>query len=198
MPQSNDVESVMRQEEIEITFEDLLDREKIRQNLARYCRGVDRQDIELLSSTYWPESWDSHGIFECTGHDFCRAMPSVWPTMKTAHLLGEPYIELQGNFANAETYVFAYHRLGKEPDTKDAYIGARYNDRLEKRSGRWKFIHRVVVFDWYRDVGASFPWDDSVFALAKMPQRNYSATKSDYSWELFANTPFTRKVPPRD
>ena len=38
----------MSQEEIEITVDDLLDRQKIRENLARYCRGVDRQDIDLL------------------------------------------------------------------------------------------------------------------------------------------------------
>jgi hypothetical protein len=177
----------MRQEDIEISVDHLLDREKIRHNLARYSRAVDRQDVDMLASTYWPEAWDAHGMMEGTGHEFSQAMLPIWPTMKMAHLLGQSYIELNGNFANAETYVLAYHRLGEAGATSDAFIGARYNDRLEKRGAIWKFIYRASIFDWYRGIGESAPWDNSIFALQDMPKQNYGATDTDFSWELFAN-----------
>ena len=179
----------MRQENITITVEDLLDREKIRHNLARYSRGMDRQDAELLASTYWPDGWDDHGMVEGTGGFFAEALISMWPTLKMGHMLGQSYIELHGNLANAETYFFAYHRMGNNDATRDVYLGGRYNDRLEKRAGEWKFLHRVAVYDWCRDAGPSVPWNDLLFPFSDMAARSYGGQADDYSWKLFSNGP---------
>jgi hypothetical protein len=62
-------------------------------------------------------------------------------------------------------------------------------DRLEKRGGAWKFIHRVAIYDWSRNAGPSEPWDDVLFPFAAMPRRAYGAQQDDYSWDLFANVP---------
>ncbi|WP_052730309.1 nuclear transport factor 2 family protein [Sphingomonas sp. SRS2] len=180
------------------TLENLLDREKIRQNIARYARGVDRQDMALVTSTYWPEAWDSHGMLECTGYEFCESLDAIWPTMRMNHTIGQSYIELRGNFANAETYAFAYHRIGEGGATKDVFIGARFADRIEKRGDTWKFIHRAVMYDWYRDVGPSVPWDDSIFPFANMPQQSFGATKDDFSWTVLANSPLERGAEERN
>ena len=182
----------MPHEEKEITVDELLDREKIRHTLARYSRGMDRQDPELLASTYWPEGWDDHGVMESSGADFAEGMKPLWPTMRMGHMLGQIYIEIHGNFANVESYFFAYHRIGEGDDTKDAFLGGRYNDRLEKRGDSWKFIHRVSVYDWCRDAGPSFPWDDSVFPFSNMSERSRGATHNDYTWELFSNGPLRK------
>lgn len=179
----------MRQEDIDITIEELLDREKIRHNFARYSRGMDRQDRELLASTYWPDGWDDHGMMQSTGAKFADGMVLMWPTMRMGHMLGQSCIEIHDNFANVETYFFAYHRIGEGSETKDAFLGGRYNDRLEKRGSTWKFIHRVATYDWCRDMGKSMPWDDAVFPLGSMGKRNYGGTSSDYSWTLFRNEP---------
>jgi short chain dehydrogenase/SnoaL-like domain len=48
----------MRQENITITVADLLDREQIRHVFARYSRGMDRQDADILASVYWPDGCD--------------------------------------------------------------------------------------------------------------------------------------------
>lgn len=186
----------MRQADVEITVDELLDREKIRHNLARYSRGMDRQDVELLSSTYWPEGWDDHGMIEATGRDFAYSMTKMWPTLKMGHMLGQVYIELHGTLANVESYFFAYHRIGEVGNTKDIHLGGRYNDRLEKRGSSWKFIHRVAVYDWWRDAGRSEPWDgkwqNDEGWVENLPSRSYGATENDYSWELFANTPIRK------
>ena len=176
----------MRQENVTITLEDMLERERIRHNLARYSRGMDRQDAELLESTYWPEGWDDHGLFIGSGKGFAEWMKPVWPTMKMDHLLGQSYIELHGNFANCETYFLAYHRAGEEP-TQDMFLGGRYVDRLEKRGEEWRFINRVAVYDWYRKSGESNPWQDTWWDNMNLDGRNMGKQAEDFSWELFAN-----------
>jgi hypothetical protein len=155
---------------------------------------MDRQDAALLASTYWPDGWDDHGMIESSGEDFSRAMVPMWPAMKMDHLLGQSCIDIRDKFANVETYFFAYHRMGPGDETKDVFLGGRYNDRLEKRGSSWRFIHRVAVYDWYRDLGRSAPWDDSVFPFGGMPERSYGSAgdNADYFWELFANQPLRR------
>jgi hypothetical protein len=184
----------MRQKHVNISLDEIVDREKIRHNLALYCRGMDRQDKDLLGSTYWPDGWDDHGLFEGSGIDFGEFMIPVWPKMKMQHLLGQSCIEVHGNFANAETYFFAYHRLGEAGATKDVLLGGRYNDRLEKRGDVWKILHRVVALDWWQDSGASAPWDGWFWNGRTMPERTYGSTDKDYSWDLFANVPFRKSL----
>src|SRR5579862_3908887 len=46
--------------------DELADREAIRDCLYRYCRGVDRCDMELLRSAYWPGAMDTHTGFKGT------------------------------------------------------------------------------------------------------------------------------------
>jgi hypothetical protein len=179
----------MRQEDITITVDELLDREKIRHNLARYSRGMDRQDADLIASTYWPDGWDDHGMVEGTGRFFADSMKPMWPTLKMGHMLGQSYIDINGNIANVETYFFAYHRMGEGESTRDVFLGGRYADRLEKRSNEWRFLHRVAVYDWCQDAGSSVPWNDAIFPFADMAARSYGGQANDYSWDLFANAP---------
>ena len=171
---------------------ELLDREKIRHVLARYCRGQDRQDMDALVSDYWPDGWDDHGMLEGTPEQFGEKVAQNWPALKMEHMLGQSYIEVHGNFANAETYFFNHNRLGEGQDQTDTLMGGRYNDRLEKRGDEWRILHRTVVYDWYRSLGPSAPWDDSLYSFGAMPARNYGHTSQDYSWELYANHPLRK------
>jgi hypothetical protein len=52
------------------TAETLLDREAIREVMARYCRGIDRLDVELIKSAYHPDAFDDHGPFKGLRDDF--------------------------------------------------------------------------------------------------------------------------------
>ena len=49
-----------------ITPQQLADREAIRDVAIRYCRGVDRLDVDVLKSAYWPDATDHHGDFVAT------------------------------------------------------------------------------------------------------------------------------------
>ena len=50
--------------------DELADREAIRDCMYRYSRGIDRCDVELLRSAYWPDATDNHTGFVGTREEF--------------------------------------------------------------------------------------------------------------------------------
>lgn len=129
----------------------LLDEREIRQVLLRYCRGVDRGDVEQIRECYHPGSVDVHGRYSGDGPGFGEYAVGVLSERyaATTHTTGEPLIELNGDSAHVATYVVAYH-LSVEPlDQAHLYVfGGRYVDRFSRRDGSWRIEARVVVRDW--------------------------------------------------
>jgi hypothetical protein len=138
----------MSAQELERIVRELKDREEIRDCLARYCRGVDRFDRELVLSAYHPDALDEHGKFVGHREDFAE-----WAIGQhaDAHLSHQHCIlnhscELSEDTAHTETYFLfvAMNRTGK-PVTMG---GGRYVDRFEKRNGKWAIADRVCLRDW--------------------------------------------------
>ena len=71
---------------------------------------------------------------------------------RTTHFLCNELIEVQGDTAHCESYLFAVHRRQTKDGTatKDLTFGGRYVDRFERREGVWKIAHRQVVLEWSR------------------------------------------------
>lgn len=135
-------------EALEQMVRELKDREEIRDCLARYCRGVDRFDRELVLSVYHPDAIDEHGKFVGQREEFAE-----WAIGQhsEAHLSHQHCIlnhtcDLDGDVAHTETYFLfvAMNRKGK-PVTMG---GGRYVDRFEKRDGKWAIADRVCLRDW--------------------------------------------------
>jgi len=130
-------------------MEHLEDMLAIGQVLARYCRGVDRLDEELLRSAFWPDSFDDHGLFRGGREDFI-----AWVTTSmrehyasTSFTLGQSYFEFRGERAAVETHFSGKGwGAGGKPQNFNALYG-RYSDLFEKRAGEWKILHRTVVYD---------------------------------------------------
>ena len=140
----------------------------IRDVLARYWRGVDRCDAELVGSTYHPEAYDDHGYYKGAVEGFIETLPAVvWPTFhRTQHFSGHIAVELESpRLARAESYAEAHHILqGDDGNTKDLVYGLRYIDRFERRDDHWKIAHRVCTWDWQRsDEGIGLPLGDGYF-----------------------------------
>ncbi|MFD2577624.1 nuclear transport factor 2 family protein [Novosphingobium colocasiae] len=113
-----------------MNIDSLIDMELIRQSLASYARGIDRQDLELVLGAYWPDGWDAHGTHEGTPAEFGAFVSRQWPMLRMQHLLGQSHIELDGKFANVETYFFAHQHLVE--GGSEWVIAGRYDDRFEK------------------------------------------------------------------
>ena len=152
--------------------QELIDRQKIYHVLTSYCRALDRCDVELMKSVYWEDGYDDHGVFAGNAQEFAEFIIrgiQEWFEV-TQHTICNVHMELEGNVAHTEAYLFAYHKVagtrakvegwfgenylrkyaalvdGATP--QDFLYGGRYVDRLEKRGGIWRIAKRTVVMDW--------------------------------------------------
>jgi hypothetical protein len=137
-----------------VTSDDVLrilaDEREIRRVVLRYCRGVDRGDVDLIRSCYHPGSTDAHGNYRGDGQAFADYVVPVLEQRYavTTHAVHDSLIDLAGASAHVETYFVAYH-LSVEPiEQAHLYVfGGRYVDRFERRSD-WRIADRVVIRDW--------------------------------------------------
>jgi len=170
-------------------LEELADREAIRHCLARYCRGIDRLDEDLLQSVYWDGAMDDHVNFVGTGQDFIpHVFGALGPMRQTQHLIGNILIDMDGkSAAHCETYFQAFHSIPKGSDggAQDLFVGGRYVDRFEKRDDEWRIASRVVIIDWFREYPDSGEFADKPLGLDIRPglrkplDRSYSLMKND-------------------
>ena len=126
----------------------LSDHDAIRQVAARYARGVDRLDGDLMKSAYWPEATDDHGVFVGNAMAFCdRVIDSHQRFTGTMHCVMNHAIEVNGSTASGEIYNVTYvFRTDNGVDRIDTWFG-RYLDQYENRNGEWRIIERICVHE---------------------------------------------------
>jgi hypothetical protein len=135
----------------------LLDKQAITEVLYRYCRGVDRCDVDLVDSIYWDDAVDDHGYWKGPGRDFgsfvCDRLMQA--NERTTHTVTNVLIELDGGDAWSESQVLAHLvRRDTEPRIADV-MGGRYLDKFSKREAEWRIDERTVVLDWT----TTYVWD---------------------------------------
>lgn len=150
-------------------LQDLLDRQAIETTLKLYCRAIDRLDVELLRSVYWPEGTDDHGSFTGNAHEFADFIMGDLRkrVIDGMHAIMHSVIDIDGDFATSESYYWAYQLCpGGEAAVEffgetyaaahadridgphDFFCGGRYIDLLEKRDGKWKVLKRKITNEW--------------------------------------------------
>jgi hypothetical protein len=148
---------------------DVADRAAIVRQLVRYCRGVDRRDLELVRSTYHPDAFDDHGSYKGDVEGFLAFVANeVHARFRTTmHKLGQSFVELDGDVARAESYAICHHVMAApDPatgpavgptakpaatrDVADMVMGIRYVDRFERRGGEWRIARRELRWEWVR------------------------------------------------
>ena len=163
-----------------------IDREKIRDCLARLARGEDRRDAQLIRGCYWPDATDDHGIFTGTFEEYLAwVVPGSPATPVTLHTLGQSLIDLKGTAALVETHLTSYHRIDMGAQASDLVIGGRYLDRMEKRGSEWRIAHRIMIYDWLRDFGESVDWSKGVLGTPFLSDHAVGAARGDFSETFF-------------
>lgn len=163
-----------------------LDRERIRDCIARLARGEDRRDAALISACCWPDSVMDFGVFQ-GGFDAYLAwvVPGAAAISNTQHVLGQSVIELDGDTALAETHVVSYHRADMGAGDRDSCIGGRYLDRLARRGREWRIAHRTLLYDWHQDWGPSIDWSQGVMGLPFSGSHYTGRAEGDHSQSFF-------------
>jgi hypothetical protein len=131
---------------------DALDHIQIQQVLARYARGIDRMDRDLILSVYWVDAFDKHGVCEGNPVEFADWVGENMINFKaSSHFLGQSLIDLDGDRADCETYFTAYHHEPRADGDVMGVAAGRYHDLFERRNGEWRVLRREVLFDWIQE-----------------------------------------------
>jgi hypothetical protein len=167
-------------------LEALLERDKIRDCIARLARGEDRRDAQLISASYWPDSITDYGVFSGSFEQYLAWVVPGSPAIPvTQHVLGQTLIKLEGQVASAETHVISYHRVNMGTEERDTVIGGRYLDKLEKRGGEWRIAQRTMLYDWFQDFGVSVDWSKGVMGMPFTADHYTGRAVGDFSTRLF-------------
>lgn len=127
-------------------MDEFLARSEIRDVLARYVRGVDRFDEELIRGCYHPDAVEVHRIFNGNAHEFARWRARQ--TFRSHHVLSESAIRFDGAQAFVETPHVAVVHVDLDTPEHSGIIEARsegwYLDVFTHEQGRWLIKHRQV------------------------------------------------------
>ena len=169
----------------EARIQRVIDEQELRELVQTYCRGIDRQDFALVRTLYHDNAIDDHGdMFKGGPDDYVAWLPTIMANWDaTVHSLSNMLFRIEGDTANGELYVVAYHRT-HPPDAKEIVVGGRYLDRYEKRDGVWKFLHRSLAMDWC-NVQDVKPDDYDTFAAGAVRGRHDPGDASYAELTLF-------------
>jgi hypothetical protein len=130
------------------TADEMLDTFALQQLVLAYCHGIDRQDLRLVRSLYHDDAIDDHGAMFRGGPDeYVAWLPSIlsrWSA--TAHIIHNTLFLIEGEYAEGEVTVTAYHRTAD--GAREVIAHGRYIDQYKKRDGVWRFFRRSLALDW--------------------------------------------------
>jgi hypothetical protein len=155
-------------------IDEMIGAHQIRSALARYCRGVDRRDSELLRTIYHPDAVDDHGWgLSASGFEFAESVnnPEIlgYPCEITQHHITSTYIDIRGERAVSEAYFQSLQRVtDADGGLWDVFCGGRYADQWDRRSGEFKITKRSVIYDWVRTDEVKTMWPGPDHSVPKM------------------------------
>ena len=125
------------------------DKAELMDVLQRYCRAIDRRDMDLLRSVYHPGATDNHGgYFNGSVEDFVKVVPGhLEPFAITTHMITNALFVIDGDRAEGESYLIASH-ITKDDPPQNLMAAARYLDVFERRDGVWRIAERTCILDW--------------------------------------------------
>lgn len=130
------------------------DKSELLDLLYRYCRAIDRRDMDLLRTVYHPDATDNHGGYYNGPVDgFFEVVPaSLEPFALTQHMIANALFVVDGDRAEGESYLIANH-MPKDDPYRSIFAIARYLDVFERRNGEWRIFERTCVLDWDSEGG---------------------------------------------
>ena len=130
---------------------ELLAKQAIRDQLSRYCRGLDRMDKEMAYGVFHADCKAHYfDIYEGTGHGFVDWVWKAHEGMERhSHQITNVLTEVSGERASSEAYVtVALWTLPDERGDQLEFLSrGRYLDRWSRREGRWAIDERLHVVD---------------------------------------------------
>jgi hypothetical protein len=131
----------------------LLDKDEIRDVIARSCRAIDRLDPELLASCFHPDAEVNYAPLTAgSAQGLIDSVPGADRLFdKSQYNIGTQLIEVDGDIARAETYIWCAKILPDRHENGGQYgriSGFRYVEKHQRRNGQWRILFRAMIPDW--------------------------------------------------
>ena len=132
----------------------------IRRLVDDYARCADRIDATGLAALFTPdgvlricERGNPEPVRQRTGRDeIATAIAGLTRFEVTMHLVGNHYVELDGDTATGETFCRASHvRMvegGAEGERENYVMNIRYLDRFVRSDEGWRIAERELQTEW--------------------------------------------------
>ncbi len=132
--------------------ETLAAKQAITEVLHRYCRAMDRMDVELARDCYHPDGIDQHsGQYSGPGKGWADWTDELHaPMLMTQHKMTNILIEVEGDEAWSEAYFYVILRMPHGDKIIDVTAGGRHIDYFRCVDGVWAIQHRRTINDWHR------------------------------------------------
>ena len=128
------------------TADQLLITEACREAARRYSYGIDRLDVDVMKSAYWPDATDDHGLFVGNAWEFCDRVVSTHDRWTwTMHSIFNHRIDIDPDGKHARGEMYNVSCLFNEKDRVLSTWYGRYLDTYQRRGDEWRIHHRVCV-----------------------------------------------------
>jgi len=127
------------------------DREAIRELLARYCHFIDAGETDRWVDLYAEGAVlvMNMGAPPIEGKEALRTFASAWRPGAGLHLSANPIITFgDGTHGGEEANVDSYVLVISGGDDPRVLLAGRYEDRVQRVSGEWKFVRRELHPDF--------------------------------------------------
>ena len=121
---------------------------EITEQLYRYCRSVDRLDVELGHGVFHEDAQVAFPAFTGTGRGWIDYICEAHKAFTAhSHQVTNVLIEVDGESAGSESYVTAVLHRAEGDKVFRHTIQGRYIDRWSRREGRWAIEARECLVD---------------------------------------------------
>ena len=113
-------------------LQELVDKAAIRDLMARYARGIDRPDFDLIASSFTPDVDAKYGRWEAHGRDDIvnKLRPGISRTDSSTHFMGDQQFQFNGDIADVETYAIIYILYTLDSTQYQSMSGIHYEDKM--------------------------------------------------------------------
>jgi len=142
-------------------FRTLVAKQAITEQIYRYCRGLDRMDLELALSVWHPNGTADFGSVASKEsglaskailirEHFARAWEYRSQFLGHSHQATNILIDVRGDQARSETASIAVLQRGLEGGLiRQEVFWGRWLDSWSRRHGVWAIDHREAILDCY-------------------------------------------------
>ncbi len=130
-------------------FAELAEREAVRELAKIYALGLDLRDYELARSAF---AADAVTLGDKGREPIDESLPKTYAVASsfhaTQHLIGNQYVAIDGDRAQAWSYAVAHHKAAPGSGADEIIAGVQYRDRCRRDADGWRIVERQVVLMW--------------------------------------------------